>query len=99
MNDQMLKLLAVATVLAPVVSGIVQIMKKYTIAEGKLLPVLGVFCGIVIGGLWGVSFAPNEVIAYLWSGLIAGLASVGVFELAKGPETVDKDDQENNRGV
>ncbi|EQB4889909.1 hypothetical protein ACYK6Z_000180 [Enterococcus faecium] len=51
MNDQMLKLLAVATVLAPVVSGIVQIMKKYTIAEGKLLPVLGVFCGIFIGGL------------------------------------------------
>lgn len=93
MNDQMLKLLATATALAPIVAAIVEVMKRYTGAEGKMLPILGIFAGIAIGGLWGLSFAQTELVAYLWSGLIAGLASVGVFELVKKDKTMNQDER------
>lgn len=84
MEEQLRNLLILATALTPLVTGLVELMKRYTPAEGKLLPILGIVVGIVLGGLWAVSFEPVNIIAYLWAGGIAGMASVGLYKIVGG---------------
>lgn len=83
MEQQMLELLGFASILAPIVSGVVQILKKKTTADGIMLPILAIFTGIIVGGAWALSFESSLLVAYLWAGFFAGMASIGIFEVAR----------------
>lgn len=76
------QILIYATILAPIVAGLVQISKGYIGAEGKLIPLVALSIGITIGCLYGLTVAGDTVL-YTWAGGIAGMTSVGVYELSK----------------
>jgi hypothetical protein len=77
----MIEVLAMASLIAPVTSGLVQIVKKSGISNG-MLPFLAVVIGVGLGA-GAFSFVDLQLVERLWAGGISGLAAVGVFELGK----------------
>lgn len=74
------EILILATVIAPVTTGLVQMVKSAT--QEKLhnyLPLLSLVIGLLIG-LAAVPFGDVELYARLWAGGIAGLGAVGLYE-------------------
>lgn len=89
MQNELLQVLAIATVIAPITTGFTEVFKRYTPAEGKLLPVLSIGTGILLACIWAVAFDHLPLIgAYALAGLLAGLASVGVYQIVKPNEEV-----------
>ena len=68
-----------ASILAPVVLALVQVVKASFPLPKNLVPLLGLILGIIVGGL-AYPFTDLTVPIRLWSGAIAGLISVGLFE-------------------
>jgi len=68
-----------ASILAPVVLALVQVVKASFPIPKNLVPLLGLILGIIVGGL-AYPFTDLTVPIRLWSGAIAGLISVGLFE-------------------
>ncbi|MUV06897.1 holin [Planococcaceae bacterium Storch 2/2-2] len=78
------EILMFSTVLAPIVVGMTELIKRTTVVPERYLSVVALFCGLVIGVL-AVPFTELDVYIRLWSGALAGLASVGLFELSTTP--------------
>lgn len=76
------QILVYATILAPIVTGLVQITKGVVGANGKLIPLLSIAIGITVGLAYGWTVG-GEAVLYMWGGLLAGMSSVGVYELVK----------------
>lgn len=76
------QILMYATILAPVVTGLVQITKGLVGANGKLIPIMSIAIGITVGLAYGYTVG-GEAVLYMWGGLLAGMSSVGVYELVK----------------
>lgn len=68
-----------ASVLAPVVLALVQVVKTSFPLPKNIVPLLGLILGIIVGYL-AYPFTDLEVSVRIWSGAIAGLTSVGLFE-------------------
>lgn len=84
----MLEILAMATLIAPVVTGVVQAVKKATGVDKRYLPLVAIVVGMVLGAL--ATFIDPSITLRLWAGGISGLASVGLFELGKqGKDAID----------
>ena len=77
----MVEILAIATVIAPVTSGVVQAVKKASGIDKRFLPLLAVIVGIFLG--FAAFFTDASLGERIWAGGISGLASVGLFELGK----------------
>lgn len=77
----MTEVLALATAIALVVSGMVEVVKKATNMPNRFLPLLAVVVGAAVGAL--MYFLDAELGIRIWAGAIAGLGSVGLFELGK----------------
>ena len=77
------KILTCATVLTPIVAGVVEILKRFTPATGKVLPILGVISGVAIGALYGATINGGDIAVFMWAGAISGMSAVGVYELIK----------------
>ncbi|MCP9304412.1 holin [Lacticaseibacillus paracasei] len=89
MQNELLQVLAIAAVIAPITTGFTEIFKRYTPAEGKLLPVLSIGTGILLACIWAVAFGHLALLgAYALAGLLSGLASVGVYQIVKPNEEV-----------
>lgn len=89
MQNELLQVLAIAAVIAPITTGFTEIFKRYTPAEGKLLPVLSIGTGILLACIWAVAFGHLTLLgAYALAGLLSGLASVGVYQIVKPNEEV-----------
>lgn len=89
MQNELLQVLAIAVVIAPISTGFTEIYKRYTPAEGKLLPVLSIVTGILLACVWALAFDHLSLIgAYALAGLLSGLASVGVYQIVKPTEEV-----------
>ncbi len=60
MQNELLQVLAIAVVIAPITTGFTEIFKRYTPAEGKLLPVLSIGTGILrpAFGRWLLTIFP-----------------------------------------
>ncbi|MDE3317025.1 holin [Lacticaseibacillus zeae] len=87
MQNELLQVLAIAAVIAPITTGFTEIFKRYTPAEGKLLPVLSIGTGILLACLWAVAFGHLTLLgAYALAGMLSGLASVGVYQIVKPNE-------------
>ncbi|EKQ17996.1 holin [Lacticaseibacillus paracasei] len=89
MQNELLQVLAIAAVIAPITTGFTEIFKRYTPAEGKLLPVLSIGTGILLACIWAVAFGHLTLLgAYALAGLLSGLASVGVYQIVKPNDEV-----------
>lgn len=87
MQNELLQVLAIAVVLAPITTGFTEIFKRYTPAEGKLLPILSIGTGILLACVWAMAFDHLPLIgAYALAGLLSGLSSIGVYQIVKPNE-------------
>lgn len=84
MQNELLQVLAIAAIIAPITTGFTELYKRYTPAEGKLLPVLSIGTGILLAGGWAVAFGHAALLgSYAFAGLLSGLAAVGVYQIVK----------------
>lgn len=72
-------MLALSTVIAPVVLALVQLIKQANLPKNSI-PFLSVVIGLLIG-LAAAPFTPLDWTLRLWAGGVAGLAATGLFEL------------------
>ena len=77
------QLITVALAIAPLASAFTAVYKRYTPATGKLLPVLSVVTGVILGVIWALVFKHADVPMYALGGLISGFASGGFYNLVK----------------
>ncbi|UOQ93425.1 holin [Halobacillus shinanisalinarum] len=71
-----------ATVLIPVVSGLMELFKKAVNMPKNIVPVVSLVIGLAIGAA-AYPFTEMELVLRLWAGGFAGLAGTGLFELVK----------------
>ncbi|HEY4601275.1 MAG TPA: holin [Cerasibacillus sp.] len=83
----MVEILAMASVIAPVTSGVVQVVKQATQINNRYLPAVATVLGMGLGA--AAYFLDAELGLRVWAGGVSGLAAVGLFELGK--QTVDKE--------
>ncbi|MCP3025429.1 holin [Halobacillus sp. A5] len=79
-----------ASVILPIVSALIQVMKKSVNLPKNYLPLISIVIGLLVGGL-AFPFTDLDLTMRLWAGLFAGLSNVGVFELVKKREGSTKD--------
>lgn len=77
----MVEILTLATIIAPLTTALIEVVKKAIGIDQRYLPLLAVLLGLILGGL--ATFLDSELILRLWAGAVSGLASVGLFELGK----------------
>lgn len=77
----MIEILAMATVLTPITSGFIEVVKKTAVMPVRFIPLLGILIGMILGSF--AVFLDASLSIRLWVGGISGLASVGVFEITK----------------
>lgn len=77
----MVEILTLATIITPLTTALIEVVKKAIGIEQRYLPLLAVLLGLILGGL--ATFLDSELILRLWAGAVSGLASVGLFELSK----------------
>ena len=77
----MVEILAMATVIAPVTGGLLQVVKKATQVNKRYVPLMAVALGIVLGA--AAVFLETDIVLRVWAGGISGLAATGLFELGK----------------
>ncbi|NGP43849.1 holin [Bacillaceae bacterium SIJ1] len=77
MND----ILMFATMLVPIVTALVQLMKKTFDIPKNWVPMLAVVLGAIVGA-GAFPFAEELALSVrIWAGLLAGLSATGLFEL------------------
>lgn len=69
-----------ATVLSPVILGLVELIKVSTTFKKNLIPIVALFIGLGIGAASG-TFTDLDLEMRIWAGGIAGLSSTGLYEL------------------
>lgn len=85
----MVEILALATIITPVTTGLVEGVKEATGAKKKFLPLVAVVIGLSLGAV-AFPFAEIALVERLWAGGISGLASVGLFEGIKNVKGNDE---------
>ncbi|MEI3607703.1 holin [Pseudogracilibacillus sp. SE30717A] len=84
----MFEVLAMATAIAAVTSGVVQAIKKTEKINKRYMPLVAILVGLILGAL--ALFMDIGLVERLWAGGISGLAATGLFELGKN--TVESGD-------
>lgn len=87
------KILAAATVIGALVSGVTLMIKQTTI-HNKWLPFLNVGVGILLGVGYALTISHTDVFVYAWAGAIAGMAAGGFYDMPAG---VIKSGEEKHR--
>ncbi|WP_182200078.1 holin [Paraliobacillus salinarum] len=75
------QVLIFATVLLPIVTAVVELVKRTVSLPKNIIPLISLVIGLVVGAA-GYPFSDLELILRLWAGGFAGLAGTGLFELA-----------------
>ena len=78
--DNLTAILLFGTVLAPIITGALQVVKKAVPLPRNSIPLVAVILGVLIG-LAAVPLTSLEWTLRAWAGALAGLASTGLFEL------------------
>lgn len=74
-------IIIMASIIAPITTGIVEAIKKATGIRTDFIPLLSILVGTMLGGF--ANFLDLDIYLRLWGGAISGLASVGLFETGK----------------
>ncbi|MFD1440794.1 holin [Lacticaseibacillus hegangensis] len=87
MENELLQLTTIAIVLAPITAALVQGIKSATGLDAKKNTLVSLLIGIVLAGLWALTFGHVDQIGpYLMAGLLSGLSASGLYDLAKKTE-------------
>ncbi|MFL6977009.1 holin [Bacillus inaquosorum] len=78
-----------ATVLAPILTALVQLVKKTVKLSTNVIPALSFVIGIGLGAV-AYPFTDLDLVLRLWAGGFAGLAATGLFELGAKREGTTK---------
>jgi hypothetical protein len=76
------KVLLFSTLLAPLVTGFMELIKRTFPVPKKYIPLSSFLVGLSIG-LIATPFTDMNAELRLWSGGIAGLAATGLYEIGK----------------
>lgn len=86
-------ILLFASIIAPIVMALVEVVKKTVSTPINLIPVIALVIGLIVGGL-SYPFSELDLTIRLWAGALAGLAGTGLFELVKQREGNSKEDEQ-----
>ncbi|WP_079708632.1 holin [Paraliobacillus ryukyuensis] len=75
------QVLIFATVLLPIVTALVELVKRTVNIPKNIVPMISLVVGLAVGAA-AYPFTDLELIMRLWAGGFAGLAGTGLFELA-----------------
>ncbi|MCR1994597.1 holin [Bacillus subtilis] len=78
-----------ATVLAPILTALVQLVKKTIKLPTNVIPAISFVIGIGLGAV-AYPFTDLDLVLRLWAGGFAGLAATGLFELGAKREGTTK---------
>ncbi|SEO78894.1 Bacteriophage A118-like holin, Hol118 [Amphibacillus marinus] len=84
------QVLIFATILLPVISALVEMIKLTVNLPKNIIPLLSFLIGLLIGAL-AYPFTDLELIMRLWSGGLAGLSATGLFEMINNREGMTKE--------
>lgn len=76
----MVDILFLTSILVPVVAGLVEVVKLAVNMKVNFIPVVALLIGLAAGFL-AVPISDLDITMRLWAGGLAGLASVGLFEV------------------
>lgn len=82
--------LVFAGVIGAVVTVLVQLIKNAINMPKTIVPFVGIVIGLIIGSI-SYPFTDLDLTLRLWSGLFAGLAATGAYELVKQTPGTTKD--------
>lgn len=83
------QVIVVSTLLAPIVSALIQVIKQSEKVNNQYLPLVAIVVGVAFGGIYAYLF--KEVLPdYLLGGLIAGLGAVGIYQTTQVPKGDNK---------
>ena len=74
------EVLLFATVLLPIVTALVELIKKSINLPKNIVPLISLVVGLIIGAV-ATPFTDFDIVLRLWAGGLAGLAGTGLFEL------------------
>ena len=84
------EVLLFATILAPIILAVVQLIKVTADIPKNYIPLIAFAVGIFIG-FAASPFTELDVVLRLWAGGLAGLSATGLFELGNNHEGSSKD--------
>lgn len=84
------QVLIFATVLLPIVTALVELVKKTVNLPKNFIPMISLVVGLFIGAI-AYPFTDFELILRLWAGGFAGLAGTGLFEIVNKRDGMTKD--------
>lgn len=72
----------VAAILAPIITGIVEVIKIATEVNKRYLPLISLFIGVV--AVLSIGYVTNQdLVQYALAGIISGLGSAGLYDQKK----------------
>lgn len=88
----MLDVLILATIFLPIIVAVVELAKKVVNIKKNYVPLIAVVLAVMIAAA-AYPFTELNLVMRLWAGLLAGLASTGLFEITKYREGFTKGDK------
>ncbi|RJX23829.1 MAG: holin [Dethiobacter sp.] len=76
------EVLMFATVILPIVTAVVEAVKRGLHLNTRYAPLLSIVLGVVIGAL-AYPFTDFGLVERLWAGALAGLGAMGLFDLGQ----------------
>lgn len=86
----MTDVLIFATILAPIILALVQLIKKTANIKNNYLSLTAFAVGIFVGAA-AAPFTDLDIVLRLWAGGLAGLSATGLFELLDSQERKSKE--------
>lgn len=78
------QILSIATLLLPIVTGVVQLIKQNISISKNAVPIFAIVVGILLG-IAAIPLTGADWVTRAWAGGLAGMSSTGLYELAFNP--------------
>ena len=82
MEELMNNAVLVAIILAPITTGIIEVVKQTTSVDNKYLPLISLVVGILVAVLIALGTG-QDIVQYVLVGVIGGLSSAGLYDQKK----------------
>ncbi len=83
-------ILLLASIIAPVTLGVIEVIKQAFNVKKNILPLLGIIVGLAIGFL-AAPISDIDLYLRLWAGGLSGLSASGLYELTSKREGTTKE--------
>ncbi|KRM54636.1 holin [Lacticaseibacillus sharpeae] len=84
MQNELMQLIIIAVVIAPITTAVVQGIKQAAGISDKICILVAILVGIILAGLWALTFGHVDQIGpYLMAGLLSGLSASGLYDITK----------------